>query len=365
MACTSSSCVRLPSTSGTRTPTPTGLPEGCLAALHSLRETREINTVILRHVGAPGSSLTSVVVRTWASRCGSRAVGLQWRRQPADPPFSLPLAGRDPSTAFRPERWDTTPNSRCPNTPWFPFGGGRRSCLGARFSLVGAALVLARSPTRTRGLWPGMPSETAPCAPSCPSGGWSFRASYEGSRLPVCSSSTRHTNWRAGRPESAVTRSQATWPGSPGNRAAELSVVRNDMVVAEAPVRQDTRFTREWMDGGASPALVERAAYGRLPTGPTGLGTSAARLPRVLFGFLAADTASRGPATQPPLVKEPAAPLVSSRWRQRAARWYVPGTRGYLKSIEHDFRLWHGGGLGVGSGARGGRHGGQDPSTRR
>ncbi|MFI6149641.1 cofilin family protein [Streptomyces sp. NPDC051109] len=34
--------------------TPIGLSEGCLTALHSLRETREINTVILRYADAPG-----------------------------------------------------------------------------------------------------------------------------------------------------------------------------------------------------------------------------------------------------------------------------------------------------------------------
>ncbi|OEJ29921.1 cytochrome P450 [Streptomyces agglomeratus] len=46
-------------------------------------------------------------------------------------------------TAFRPERWDDNPQQPVHQHAWFPFGGGQRSCLGARFALVEAALVLA------------------------------------------------------------------------------------------------------------------------------------------------------------------------------------------------------------------------------
>ncbi|MFD9034448.1 cytochrome P450 [Streptomyces sp. NPDC059567] len=46
-------------------------------------------------------------------------------------------------TAFRPERWDTDPLHALPQHAWFPFGGGTRSCLGARFALVEATLAIA------------------------------------------------------------------------------------------------------------------------------------------------------------------------------------------------------------------------------
>ncbi|MCA6096529.1 cytochrome P450 [Streptomyces sp. SCA3-4] len=49
---------------------------------------------------------------------------------------------RDPA-AFRPERWAADAPDPVPDHAWFPFGGGQRTCLGARFALVEAALVLA------------------------------------------------------------------------------------------------------------------------------------------------------------------------------------------------------------------------------
>ncbi|MEV7612536.1 cytochrome P450 [Streptomyces sp. NPDC089799] len=45
--------------------------------------------------------------------------------------------------AFRPERWDDDAPDPVPEHAWIPFGGGPRACLGARFALVEAALVLA------------------------------------------------------------------------------------------------------------------------------------------------------------------------------------------------------------------------------
>ncbi len=54
--------------------------------------------------------------------------------------------------AFRPERWLTgtpengdggEPDEGIPEYAWFPFGGGPRVCLGTRFALVEAVLVLA------------------------------------------------------------------------------------------------------------------------------------------------------------------------------------------------------------------------------
>lgn len=48
----------------------------------------------------------------------------------------------DPSV-FRPERWDPDETAALPPYAWFPFGGGPRGCLGARFALVQLTLVLA------------------------------------------------------------------------------------------------------------------------------------------------------------------------------------------------------------------------------
>ncbi|MFI9201053.1 cytochrome P450 [Streptomyces sp. NPDC053048] len=64
-------------------------------------------------------------------------------------------AHRDPRwfpgpTEFRPERWDADAPDAVPDHAWFPFGGGQRTCLGARFALVEAALVLATLAQRFR-----------------------------------------------------------------------------------------------------------------------------------------------------------------------------------------------------------------------
>ncbi|WP_405607332.1 cytochrome P450 [Streptomyces sp. NBC_01508] len=51
--------------------------------------------------------------------------------------------------AFRPERWDEGARP-VPDHAWFPFGGGARACLGARFATVEAVLVLATLAQRFR-----------------------------------------------------------------------------------------------------------------------------------------------------------------------------------------------------------------------
>ncbi|MFD6989979.1 cytochrome P450 [Streptomyces sp. NPDC059943] len=50
---------------------------------------------------------------------------------------------------FRPERWDEEARP-APDHAWFPFGGGARACLGARFATVEAVLVLATLAQRFR-----------------------------------------------------------------------------------------------------------------------------------------------------------------------------------------------------------------------
>lgn len=44
---------------------------------------------------------------------------------------------------FRPERWDAEQGDEIPEYAWYPFGGGPRVCLGTRFAMVEAVLVLA------------------------------------------------------------------------------------------------------------------------------------------------------------------------------------------------------------------------------
>ncbi|MFE6974931.1 cytochrome P450 [Streptomyces sp. NPDC057682] len=45
--------------------------------------------------------------------------------------------------AFRPERWDAEAGEEIAEYAWFPFGGGPRVCLGTRFAMVEAVLILA------------------------------------------------------------------------------------------------------------------------------------------------------------------------------------------------------------------------------
>ncbi|MFD7426103.1 cytochrome P450 [Streptomyces sp. NPDC059818] len=44
---------------------------------------------------------------------------------------------------FRPERWDAAAGDAIAEYAWFPFGGGPRVCLGTRFAMVEAVLILA------------------------------------------------------------------------------------------------------------------------------------------------------------------------------------------------------------------------------
>ncbi|QIB42679.1 cytochrome P450 [Streptomyces aureoverticillatus] len=79
----------------------------------------------------PGATLGGRAIRAetlvWCS---------QWSTQRDPRWFPAP-------TAFRPERWAADAPVAVPDHVWFPFGGGRRACLGARFALVEAALIVA------------------------------------------------------------------------------------------------------------------------------------------------------------------------------------------------------------------------------
>jgi len=52
--------------------------------------------------------------------------------------------------AFKPERWQNDLLHRLPKFAYFPFGGGPRVCIGNRFAIMEAKLVLAGAVQRFR-----------------------------------------------------------------------------------------------------------------------------------------------------------------------------------------------------------------------
>jgi cytochrome P450 len=58
--------------------------------------------------------------------------------------------GFEDPEAFRPERWENDLVRRLPRFAYFPFGGGPRVCIGNRFALMEAKLVLAVAVQRFR-----------------------------------------------------------------------------------------------------------------------------------------------------------------------------------------------------------------------
>src|SRR5262249_34253513 len=56
----------------------------------------------------------------------------------------------DDPAAFKPERWLGDLQKRLPRFAYFPFGGGPRVCIGNRFAMMEAKLVLATAAQRLR-----------------------------------------------------------------------------------------------------------------------------------------------------------------------------------------------------------------------
>jgi cytochrome P450 len=56
----------------------------------------------------------------------------------------------DDPDAFKPERWQNDLQHRLPKFAYFPFGGGPRVCIGNRFAMMEAKLVLASAIQRFR-----------------------------------------------------------------------------------------------------------------------------------------------------------------------------------------------------------------------
>lgn len=67
---------------------------------------------------------------------GTRVWSSQWATHRDERWFPRP-------EEFRPERWDPEHGDEIPEYAWYPFGGGPRVCLGTRFAMVEAVLVLA------------------------------------------------------------------------------------------------------------------------------------------------------------------------------------------------------------------------------
>jgi len=69
----------------------------------------------------------------------------------------------DDPLEFRPERWADGLAQRIPKYAYFPFGGGPRLCIGDKFALMEATLVLATIAQKYRfTVLPGHPVMPAP-----------------------------------------------------------------------------------------------------------------------------------------------------------------------------------------------------------
>lgn len=78
----------------------------------------------------------------------------------------------DEPQAFRPERWEGNLAKHLPRFAFLPIGGGPRICIGNRFALMEAVLILATVAQRFRLEWQGdNPIELMPSITLRPKGG--------------------------------------------------------------------------------------------------------------------------------------------------------------------------------------------------
>jgi len=93
--------------------------------------------------GVARQALTDVEIGGFRFRKGAEFVMAPWvlHRDPKN--FDAP-------EAFKPERWDDDLAHRLPRFAYFPFGGGPRVCIGNRFAMMEAKLVLAVAIQRFR-----------------------------------------------------------------------------------------------------------------------------------------------------------------------------------------------------------------------
>jgi cytochrome P450 len=93
--------------------------------------------------GIGRQAITDVEIGGWRYPRGAEFVISPW------------VVHRDPRTfhdpeVFRPERWEDDLAHRLPRFAYFPFGGGPRVCIGNRFAMMEAKLVLAVAVQRFR-----------------------------------------------------------------------------------------------------------------------------------------------------------------------------------------------------------------------
>jgi cytochrome P450 len=93
--------------------------------------------------GIARESVTPVEVAGFAFPKGATFVMSTWAVH-RDPRFF------DDPMAFKPERWQSDLQKRLPRFAYFPFGGGPRVCIGNRFAMMEAKLVLAAVAQRFR-----------------------------------------------------------------------------------------------------------------------------------------------------------------------------------------------------------------------
>ncbi|MEU9705896.1 cytochrome P450 [Streptomyces sp. NPDC047981] len=87
-------------------------------------------TGVARDGATLGGRAIPAGTRVWSSQWATHRDG-RWFAEPEE---------------FRPERWGAVegePAEEIPEYAWFPFGGGPRACLGTRFAMVEAVLILA------------------------------------------------------------------------------------------------------------------------------------------------------------------------------------------------------------------------------